>query len=171
MLSRLVITFLLRGKHRLFISWLQSPSAVILEPQKIKSDTFHCFSIYLPWSDGTRCHDLCFLSIELNVVLWIPRLSYRNNNPLQYFCLENPTDRGAWLAIVDRVVKSGTGLRDWTETQHTRNSSSEVKHQGNNHTSTLIHQGSISYQRGSSSCKGESLFCLLFFYLGQVLFF
>ena len=25
---------------------------------------FHCFPIYLPWSDGTRCHDLCFLSIE-----------------------------------------------------------------------------------------------------------
>ena len=38
MLSRLVITFLPRSKH-LFISWLQSPSAVILEPQKIKSDT------------------------------------------------------------------------------------------------------------------------------------
>ena len=38
MLSRLVITFLPRSK-RLLISWLQSPSAVILEPQKIKSDT------------------------------------------------------------------------------------------------------------------------------------
>ena len=38
MLSRLVITFLLRSKH-LLISWLQSPSAVILEPRKIKSDT------------------------------------------------------------------------------------------------------------------------------------
>ena len=38
MLSRLVITYLPRSK-RLFISWLQSPSAVILEPQKIKSDT------------------------------------------------------------------------------------------------------------------------------------
>ena len=38
MLSRLVITFLLRSK-RLLISWLQSPSAVILEPQKIKPDT------------------------------------------------------------------------------------------------------------------------------------
>ena len=37
-LSRLVITFLLRSK-RLLISWLQSPSAVILEPPKIKSDT------------------------------------------------------------------------------------------------------------------------------------
>ena len=38
MLSRLVIIFLPMGKH-LLISWLQSPSAVILEPQKIKSDT------------------------------------------------------------------------------------------------------------------------------------
>ena len=38
MLSRLVIPFLPRSK-RLLISWLQSPSAVILEPQKIKSDT------------------------------------------------------------------------------------------------------------------------------------
>ena len=38
MLSRLVITFLPKSK-RLFISWLQSPSAVILEPPKIKSDT------------------------------------------------------------------------------------------------------------------------------------
>ena len=38
MLSRLAITFLPRSKH-LLISWLQSPSAVILEPPKIKSDT------------------------------------------------------------------------------------------------------------------------------------
>ena len=38
MLSRLVITFLPRNM-RLLISWLQSPSAVLLEPQKIKSDT------------------------------------------------------------------------------------------------------------------------------------
>ena len=37
-LSKLVITFLPRSK-RLLISWLQSPSAVILEPKKIKSDT------------------------------------------------------------------------------------------------------------------------------------
>ena len=38
MLSRLIITFLPRSKH-LLISWLQSQSAVILEPPKIKSDT------------------------------------------------------------------------------------------------------------------------------------
>ena len=37
-LSRLVITFIPRSK-RLLISWLQSPSAVILDPKKLKSDT------------------------------------------------------------------------------------------------------------------------------------
>ena len=63
MLSKLVITFLPRSKS-LLISWLQSPSAVILEPRKIKSVNFHCFPIYLPWSDGTRCHDLSFLNVE-----------------------------------------------------------------------------------------------------------
>ena len=47
MLSRLVITFLPRSKH-LLISWLQSPSAVILEPQNKVSHCFHCFPIYLP---------------------------------------------------------------------------------------------------------------------------
>ena len=64
MLSRFVITFLLRSKH-LLISWLQSPSAVILEPPKIVCHCFHCFPIYLPWSDGTGCHDLRFLNVEL----------------------------------------------------------------------------------------------------------
>ena len=45
--SSLVITFLPRSK-RLLISWLQSPSAVILEPPKIKFVCFHCLPIYLP---------------------------------------------------------------------------------------------------------------------------
>ena len=58
MLSRLVITFLPSNKN-LLISWLQSPSAVILEPQKIKSDTVSTVS------PGTRCHDLSFLNVEL----------------------------------------------------------------------------------------------------------
>ena len=53
MLSRLVTTFLSRSK-RLSISWLQSPSAVILEAPKIKSDTV---------SNVSRCHDLHFLNV------------------------------------------------------------------------------------------------------------
>ena len=43
MLSRLVRAFLLRSKH-LLISWLRSPSSVILEPQKIKSATVYIVS-------------------------------------------------------------------------------------------------------------------------------
>ena len=47
MLSRLVIVFLPRSKC-LLISWLQSPSAVILEPKSKFCHCFHCFPIYLP---------------------------------------------------------------------------------------------------------------------------
>ena len=50
MLSRLAVTFLLRSKH-LLISWLQSPSAVILEPPKIKSVTVSTASLSI-------CHEL-----------------------------------------------------------------------------------------------------------------
>ena len=50
MLSRLVIAFLLRRKH-LLISWLQSPSSVILKPKKIKSLTV---SIVSP----SICHEV-----------------------------------------------------------------------------------------------------------------
>jgi len=64
MLSRLVITFLPRSK-RLLISWLQSPSAVTGAQENKVSHFFYCFPIYLPWSDGTRCHDLSFLNVEL----------------------------------------------------------------------------------------------------------
>ena len=60
-LSRLVITFLPRSKH-LLISWLQSTSAVTLEPRKIKCDTVSTVSL---WSNATRCHDLNVLYIEL----------------------------------------------------------------------------------------------------------
>jgi len=49
-LSRLVIAFLPRSKHHL-ISWLQSPSAVILEPNKIKSVTVSIVSLFI-------CHEV-----------------------------------------------------------------------------------------------------------------
>ena len=63
MLSRLVITFLSRSK-RLLISWVQSATAVILESRKIVFHCFHCFPIFLPWSDGTGCDNLHFLNVE-----------------------------------------------------------------------------------------------------------
>ena len=64
MLSRSVIAFLPRSKH-LLISWLQSPSAVILEPKKIVCHCFHCFHIYLPWHDGTDA--MIFVSAMLSI--------------------------------------------------------------------------------------------------------
>ena len=64
MLSRFVITFLPRSKCVLIL-WLQSLSAVILEPPEIKSDTVSTVSPSMPWSDGTGCHDLSFLNVEL----------------------------------------------------------------------------------------------------------
>ena len=41
-----------------------------------------------------------------------------NGTPLQYSCLENPRDRGAWWAAVQGVAKSQTGLSDFTFTFH-----------------------------------------------------
>ena len=64
MLSRLVKTFLPRSKC-LLISWLQSPSSVILEPPKNKVyHCFHWFPTYFPWSEGIGCHVLSFLNVE-----------------------------------------------------------------------------------------------------------
>ena len=65
MLSRLVISFLPRGKG-LLISWLQSPSAVIWEAPKIKSATVSTVSPSICYEvDGTECRDLSFLNVEL----------------------------------------------------------------------------------------------------------
>ena len=59
MLSRLVIGFLPRSKH-LLISWLQSPSEVILEPKKIKSVT-------VPTVSPTICHE----EMELDAMILV----------------------------------------------------------------------------------------------------
>ena len=65
MLSRLVIAFLPRSKC-LLISWLQSPSAVILEPKKIKSVTVSIVSPFIYHEVmGADSHDLSFLNVEL----------------------------------------------------------------------------------------------------------
>ena len=63
-LPRLVIVFLPRSKC-LLISWLQSPYAVILEPKKIKSHCFHCFPIYLTWTDRIMTFVFWMLSFKL----------------------------------------------------------------------------------------------------------
>ena len=93
MLSRLVITFLLRNKS-LLLSWLQSPSAVILEvgcsPWGLEE---------LDTTEGLPFHfSLSFIGEG-------------NGNPLQCSCLENPRDGGAWWAAVYGVTQSRTQLK------------------------------------------------------------
>ena len=82
MLSRLIITFLPRSK-RLLISWLQSPSAVILEPKKIKSVIFSIASMkwwdWMPWSSFFEC---CVLTQLFNSPL---SLSSRGSLLLLHF--------------------------------------------------------------------------------------
>ena len=74
MLSRLVITFLPRSKY-LLISWLQSPSAVILEPPQNKVwHCFHCFPIY--------CHEVMGPDAMI-LVFWM--LSFKPHFPLSTF--------------------------------------------------------------------------------------
>ena len=86
MLSMLVIAFLPRSKN-LLISWLQSLSAVILQPPKIKSGyCFHCFPIYLPLSNGTRCHDLSFLNVGVLSQLFHSPLSASSRDSLVPLC-------------------------------------------------------------------------------------
>ena len=70
MLSRFVLVFLPRSKW-LLISWWQSLSTVILEAKKKKNcHCFHIFPFYLPWSDGTRCHNLSCLVVSNSATPW-----------------------------------------------------------------------------------------------------
>ena len=106
MLSRLVITFFPRSKC-LLISWLKSPSAVILEPPKNKvSHCFHCFPIYLPWSDGTRCHDLSFLKCwALSQIFHFP-LSRSSRGSFSSPELKGPFEH-------PKVLCAATSGREW----------------------------------------------------------
>ena len=95
MLARVVIIFLPRSKH-LLISWLQSPSAAILEPKKIKPDTVskvsHLFAMkwwdQMPWSSFSECwalSQLCHSPLSLSsrgfVLLFLPDLE---SNPWSF---------------------------------------------------------------------------------------
>ena len=60
--NKLVITFPPRSKR---LSWLQSPSAVILEPKKIVCHCWHCFPIHLPRSDGASSNLIELIELRL----------------------------------------------------------------------------------------------------------
>ena len=127
-LTRFVTVFLPRSNH-LLIPWLQSPFAVILEPKKRKSVTTSTFS-------PSICHAVMGLDAKILVFLivlsWLfhspPSPSSRGSlvplhllplgegtgTPLQYSCLENPMDGGAWKAVVHGVAEGRTPLSDLT---------------------------------------------------------
>ena len=63
MLSMFVTAFLPRSKHLNFMAIVTIHSDFGTQEKKI-CHYFHCFPIYLPWNDGTRCHDLSFLNVE-----------------------------------------------------------------------------------------------------------
>ena len=112
MLSRFVRAFLQRSK-RLLISWLQSPSTVILEPKKIVCHCFHCFHIYLPWSDGTGCHDLCFLNVEFQASFFT-LLFHFHHETLQFlfiFCHKDGV-----ICVSDRWIRKIPWRREWLPT-------------------------------------------------------
>ena len=73
-MSRLVIAFLLKSK-RLLISWENHHLQWFWSPKNKVSHCFHCFPIYLSWSDGTGCHDLSFLIVEFQANFFHSRLS------------------------------------------------------------------------------------------------
>ena len=64
MLSRLVITFLPRRTHFNFMAAVTIWSDFGAQKNKVWH-CYHCFPIYFLWSDGTRCHELSFLNVEL----------------------------------------------------------------------------------------------------------
>ena len=84
MLSRLVITFLSRSK-RLLISWLQSPSAVIWEPKKIKSANVSTVS-------PSICHEVMGLDAMI-LVFWVLSFKPLFHSPLSL------SSRGYWVPL------------------------------------------------------------------------
>ena len=70
-----------------------------------------------------------------------------NGNPLQYSCLENPIDRGAWRAIVHGVAKSWTLLSNTHTHTHTRTHTHTYTHTHvHTHTHTETKNGQLSFQ-------------------------
>jgi len=71
MLSRFFITFLPRSKHLNFMAEVRVCRDFEMQENKT-CHCFHFFPFYLPWSDGTRCHDLSFLSVEFKPIFSTP---------------------------------------------------------------------------------------------------
>ena len=75
----------------------------------------------------------------------------RHGNPLQYPCLENPMDRGAWWATVHGITKSGTQLKQLSSSTHIYYSESEsVSHSVMS--DSVTHQAPLSMEFSRQDC-------------------
>ena len=113
---RCLSCFLPRSKC-LLISWLQSPSEVILEPQSKVYHylhcfpiSLHCFPIYLPWSDGTRCHDLHFFECWVLSQVFPSPLSLSSRGYLVFFTF---CHKGGVICIFE-VIDISPGNLDYS---------------------------------------------------------
>ena len=88
MLSRLVTAFLPRGK-RLLISWLQSPSAVILESKEIKSVTASIVSPCI-------CHEM--MGLDAMILVWMWELNYKESWAQKNWCF--------WTVVLEKTLES-----------------------------------------------------------------
>ena len=67
------------------------------------------------WHDA---HRQFIVNLTIIEILFLGELESLNGTPLQYSCLENPMDEGAWWAAVHGVARSRTRLSDFTFTFH-----------------------------------------------------
>ena len=68
--------------------------------------------------DHSQLHNFFLRYLFEEIVFTMSLVGEGNGNPLQYFCLENPMDGGAWQAAVHGVARSWTRLSDFTFTFH-----------------------------------------------------
>ena len=76
------------------------------------SPCFHCFPIYLPWSDGIACHDLSFLNVELNVNYMSIKLEEKKYFLWRILLQPEIACRGAVYVQISSVAQSCLTLCD-----------------------------------------------------------
>ena len=92
-----------------------------MEPEPAeRADCIHTFSLHsFPDSIINVSKNYIFVLLFLYIgIVFYSTVYIFNGTRLQYFCLENPMDGGAWWAAVHRVARSRTRLRDFTFTFH-----------------------------------------------------
>ena len=151
-MSMLVIAFLPRSKY-LLISWLQSPSTVILEPKKIKSITVSivspsiCYEVMGPdmwttvlsnsmklWAMPCRAPEEGWVMVESSDKMW--STGEGNGTSLQYSCLENPMNsmkRQKDMTMKDELLRSvgaqyATGNQWWNNFRKNETEPNQKQH-------------------------------------------